>query len=458
MTTTARRVALDLLVAVDTHDAYANLTLSRLLDASGLRPRDRAFATELGYGALRLLGSLDHLLALDSVRPLADLDPDVRAALRLGAVQLWRLRTPPHAAVAESVGLVPQRARGFVNAVLRKTAVRCKGPDPLGLHGLAPRDALALHTGHPRWVVDLLVEALGGESDAQVALEADNASPPVHLVALPHRMSADELAVESGGRRGRFSPYCVVLPGGDPHGLWSVRRGAARVQDEGSQLAAVALHRALPADPHPSVFADVPGGPVDAVTAQSLMRDTAVLERLVDLCAGPGGKAALLGALGGTRRQVVALDVHPHRARLTRDSGVRDVVVADGRLPPLPAGSADAVLLDAPCSGLGALRRRPEARWRRTPDDLPRLVELQRDLLAAGWRLLEPGGVLAYVVCSPVLAEATVVVPADGELLDAPAVLGLVPDARAYDEPRRVQLWPHRHGTDAMSITLLRKH
>ncbi|MGH3744023.1 MAG: RsmB/NOP family class I SAM-dependent RNA methyltransferase, partial [Mycobacteriales bacterium] len=321
-----------------------------------------------------------------------------------------------------------------------------------------PLDALALDTAHPRWVVDLFVEALGSDGELRAALEADNISPPVHLVALPHRMSADELAVESGGRRGKWSPYCVVLPGGDPAALWSVRRGAARVQDEGSQLAALALHRALPADPHPSLFADVPGGPVDAITAQSLMRETTVLERLVDLCAGPGGKAALLGGLGGSRRQVVGVEPRPHRARLVRDGGVRDVVIADGRVPPLPAGCADGVLLDAPCSGLGALRRRPEARWRRSPEDLPALIGLQRELVASAWRLLEPGGVLAYVVCSPVLAEAVLDRPEDAEVLDVPGLLGLPADARAPDDPRRMQLWPHRHGTDAMSAVLLRKH
>jgi 16S rRNA (cytosine967-C5)-methyltransferase len=454
----ARRVALDLVVQVDVDDAYGNLTLPRLLDESALSLRDKAFATELGYGTLRTLGSLDHLVGLDASRPIDELEPEVRAALRLGAYQLWRLGTPPHAAVGETVGLVPERARGFVNAILRKTAARCKGTDPLALQGLPPLDALALETAHPRWVVDLVVEALGGQDEARAALEADNVAPPVHLVALPHRMSADELVVESGGRRGRWSPHCVVLPGGDPGSLWSVRRGTARVQDEGSQLAALALDRALPADLHTRSFADVPGGPVDSGTAQSLLRDTAVLERLVDLCAGPGGKAAFLAGLGGSRRQVVAVELHPHRARLVRDGGLRDVVVADGRRPPLPPGCADGVLLDAPCSGLGALRRRPESRWRKAPEDLPALLALQRELFAAAWRLLGPGGVLAYVVCSPVLAEAVVASPDDAEVLDAPGLLGLGPDARAPENPRRMQLWPHRHGTDAMSVVLLRKH
>ncbi len=453
----ARRVALDLLVAVETQGAYANLYLPRLLGAAHLPERDRAFATELGYGALRAQGSLDALVSRDASRPLAMLEPEVRAALRLGAYQLWVLRTPPHAAVSETVGLVAPRARGFVNAVLRRTADRCRTADPLGLAGLEPRDAFALEHAHPRWIVDAFAAALGGDlAETGRALAADSARPPVHLLAVPGRMSRDELVVESGGLPGRHSPYAVILPHGNPEALLSVRRGAARVQDEGSQLCALALHRALP-DPIPRHFADVPGGPVDRGTAASLLADEPVLERIVDLTAGPGGKAALLAGLGGPRRQVVALELHEHRARLVRDSGVRAVVSADGRRPPLAPGRADGVLLDAPCSGLGALRRRPEARWRRQPEDIAGLVSLQQALLTAAAGLVRPGGVLAYVVCSPHLDEAVAEPPPGFAVLDVPGLLGLGVDAQAPEDPRRLQLWPHRHGTDAMSATLWRR-
>jgi 16S rRNA (cytosine967-C5)-methyltransferase len=303
--------------------------------------------------------------------------------------------------------------------------------------------------------VDRFVEALGSEAEARAALAADATAPPVHLVALPDRMSTDELVVETGGRRGTYARTCVVLPGGDPAGLTSVQRGAARVQDEGSQLCALALDAALPGV-HPGHFADVPGGPVDVATSEALLRDRAVLQRIIDVCAGPGGKARLLAGLNGSRRQVVALELHPHRARLVRTTGLRTVVVADATAPPLPPGCADAVLIDAPCSGLGALRRRPEARWRKSANEIPGLVALQRSLVAAALPLLKPGGLLAYVVCSPVLAEA-VLDPIDGtEILDVPGILGLPDDARAPEDPRRMQLWPHRHGTDAMSMTLLR--
>jgi len=430
----AREVALRLLLAVEIDDVYANLRLPSLLREAGLPPRDRALATELGYGTLRAQGSLDHLLTASSNRPLASLDPDVRALLRLGAYQLWRTRIPRHAAVAATVDLAVGRgARGFVNAVLRRTAERCSGPDPLGLAEVGdPYERLALQHAHPRWVVHAYADALAGDLDeAGAALAGDDTRPTVHLAALPGRITAAELAAESGGSLGPLSPYAVHLDsGGDPASLPSIRAGRARVQDEGSQLVALALHRALAAD-----------GPGD----------------LIDLTAGPGGKAALLAALPGGRR-VLAVELHAHRAILVRSAGVPAVVVADGRRSPLFPGRAAGVLLDAPCTGLGALRRRPEARWRRTPKDLPNLVRSQQGLLDAALELVRPGGVVAYAVCSPHLAEAVLAPRPDVEVIDAPALLGLGESARAPEQGgRRMQLWPHRHGTDAMSLTLLRR-
>lgn len=448
-----REIALEILVAVDVTHAYANLTLPRLLRTSRLPVRDRAFATELTYGTLRAQGTLDRLLTPHLNRPLADLDPEVRAALRLGAYQLWRTRVPVYAAVAQTVALVPNRVHGLVNAVLRKVATAMDRPDPLGVAELAdPLDRLAVQTAHPRWIVGAYHDALGGDlAETAVALAADDARPTVHLVALPGRLTADELAVESGGRASQLSPYAVYLDaGGDPGQLPSVRSGAARVQDEGSQLCALALHRALsPA-----------GVAAGRLYADELLAPPPAAGPILDLAAGPGGKAALLAALESGRRDVIAADVRPHRARLVRGSGVAAVVVSDGRQPPFAPGSAEAVLLDAPCTGLGALRRRPEARWRRRPADLADLVPLQHALLASALELVRPGGLVAYVVCSPHLDEA-VVEPerrAGFDVLDVPGLLGLDASARAGDTGRRrLQLWPHRHGTDAMSMTLLRR-
>jgi 16S rRNA (cytosine967-C5)-methyltransferase len=407
MRVNARTVARDLLVSVEVDGAYANLVLPRLL--RGLPERERGFATELGYGALRMQGTLDHLVDQDASRPIATVEPEVRAALRLGAYQLLATRTPVHAAVGETVELVPARARGFVNAVLRKTASRCKTGDPLGLHGLDRLDALALESAHPRWIVDAFAAALP-DDELPAALAADSERPPVHLAAL----SVDRSTLP--GTPGTLAETAVILEGGDPAEF--VRTGSSRVQDEGSQVCALALSDAL-------------GGPAT----------------VVDLAAGPGGKAAMIASRG---HRVVGLELHPHRAALVSVP----VVIGDGRRAPF--APVDAVLLDAPCSGLGSLRRRPESRWRRRPEDLPGLVALQRELLAAATTLVKPGGLLAYVVCSPVVAEATAAVPAGFTALDVPALTG-IEDGRAADEPTRLQLWPHRHGTDAMSCQLFRR-
>jgi 16S rRNA (cytosine967-C5)-methyltransferase len=293
---------------------------------------------------------------------------------------------------------------------------------------------MALRHSHPRWIASAFRDALGGDLEETArALEADDARPEVHLVA--RRMSREDLLAESGGTAGPWSPRAVRLDeGGSPGAISAVRDGRAGVQDEGSQLMAIAL-AAVPLD-----------GP-DALW--------------VDLCAGPGGKAALLEALADERgARLVAVELQPHRAELVRKAGVRTVLCADGRRPPLAEGSADRVLLDAPCSGLGALRRRPESRWRRQPSDIPGLTALQGELLDGAVRLLRPGGVLAYVTCSPHLAETRVPVldvlrrhPAL-EQLDAREVLPGVPDLGAGPH---VQLWPHRHGTDAMFLSVLRK-
>lgn len=472
----ARAVAFDLLRAVSERGAYANLTLPGMIREEGLGARDAALATELAYGTLRGTGTYDAIVEACVDRPLEDIDPPIRDVLRLGAHQILATRIPPHAAVATSVDLARARIGAgpakFVNAVLRRISAADLSRWVERLAPAAstdPIERLALEHAHPVWIADALNDALwsghaaggaagatGAESagthadgepasarreihdELAAALAADNDPPSVTLVARPGRSSVTEL-VDAGATATAYSPYGAVLGKGDPSDVRAVREHRAGVQDEGSQLVALAL-----------AAAGLEG------------RDAEWL----DMCAGPGGKAALLAGLATERgARLTAMEISPHRARLVEqalsgDQGGHRVVAGDARYDVPDAGSYDRVLLDAPCTGLGALRRRPEARWRRTPEDVPALVALQSELLVSALEAVRPGGLVAYVTCSPHVAETRSIVDGvthdrrDVELLDArpnlPGVPGLGPGPW-------VQLWPHRHGTDAMFLALLRR-
>ncbi|WP_345495755.1 RsmB/NOP family class I SAM-dependent RNA methyltransferase [Nocardia callitridis] len=436
-----REVARDVLRAVRERDAYANLELPGLLRERRVSGRDAALATELAYGACRSRGLLDAVIADGAGREIENIDGPLLDVLRLGVYQLLRTRIGAHAAVNTSVALARAEfgtgKAGFVNAVLRRAGE--KSADEW-VAALAPRDPvgrLAFEYAHPVWIAQAFADALGAHADElSDALAADDARPSVHLVARPGDITALELALVTGGEEGRWSPYAVYLDGGDPGKLEPVREGMAAVQDEGSQLVALALTRAELSGP-----------------------DTG---RWLDLCAGPGGKAALLGALAAIDGfRIDAVEPAEHRAELVRKAVADlpvDVHVADGRSSGLEPGY-DRILVDAPCTGLGALRRRPEARWRRTPADVGDLVPLQRQLLAAAWDLLRPGGVVVYSTCSPHLPETAAVIAdavrrTGAEQLDTRELLPGVADLGAGPS---VQLWPHRHGTDAMFVAALRK-
>ncbi|MCO0633600.1 rRNA small subunit methyltransferase B [Micrococcus luteus] len=475
----ARRVAFGVVRSVHAEDAYANLVLPARIRQARLDRRDAGFATELAYGTLRGLGLYDAILTRCVDRPLEKIDPPVLDALRLGAHQLLGMRVPAHAALDATVSLVRAEigagASGFVNAVLRRVAER---PLEEWLADVAPADggdaALAVRASHPVWIVRALRQALAAhrgtrhiaDRDAELAalLEADNAPPVVNLVALPVAGGAEALAaaLDDGAEPGPLAPDSALHSGGDAGRLPGVREGVLRVQDAGSQLTARALAQA----------------PVPAAEGRA--------ERWLDLCAGPGGKAALLAALAAERgATLVANEVAPHRADLVRQAlaavpaDAWTVRAGDGRTiadAPEAAPAFDRVLVDAPCTGLGALRRRPESRWRRTPADLAELTGLQAELLDAAVSVLAPGGVLAYVTCSPHVAETVVQVQdlvrrhPELELLDARTALDTVAlDDLRLDEAepagapepadvvaRTAQLWPHRHGTDAMFLALLR--
>jgi len=418
----SRDVALAALARVD-EGAYANLVLPPLLRRSGLPPSDRAAVTDLVYGSLRLRAALDFALAPLSRQPLDRLEALVLRGLRLGAYELLFGGTAAHAAVAETVGAVARAGHrgqaGYVNAVLRRLATSPPAwPDP-------DRDPVGWATtrgSHPPWIVEEALARLG-PPELRALVEADNTRPEVSLRATPGATTRDKLLAELAEdglpvRPSPLSPDCVILERGDPGPLAAVREGRAVVQDAASALVAPALG----------------AGPGDLVA---------------DLAAGPGGKAGHLAALGA---RVLAVEIKPRRARLVAQTAARlgltdrlHTVVADGRRPPLRPGRADAALVDAPCSNLGSLRRRPEARWRHGADDLPRLVELQLALLDAAVTAVRPGGAVLYSVCTWTRSETDGVVQ---RLLEGRDDLRL-------DSTR--QLWPHRDGADGMFLARLSK-
>ncbi|WP_394552211.1 RsmB/NOP family class I SAM-dependent RNA methyltransferase [Agromyces sp. MMS24-JH15] len=447
-----RLVAYDVLEAVRDSEAYANLLLPTRIARAGLAGADAGLATELTYGTLRRQGTWDAVIAVAAGRPVQQIDPSVLNVLRLGTHQLLATRVPTHAAVHESVALankVAPAASGFVNAVLRNVSRTEAGEwmRRIGADARDETDRLAIVESHPRWVVRALRAALDREGrgdELEALLAADNASPAVNLVLLP---GLGDVEASDLGEPDRYSP--LGLTADRPLDVVAAHEGRVRVQDEGSQLAALALTRARPIAPG---------------------------ERWLDLCSGPGGKTAILAAEAlAADAMLVANELVPVRAELVRKAvaGVPldvSVRVGDGRELDLAAlgapGGFDRVLLDAPCTGLGALRRRPESRWRKRPADVSELTALQGQLLDAAIGALAPGGILAYVTCSPHTAEThgslgAALARHEGEVeqLDTAGVLQAVA-SRPLDlagDGRTVQLWPHRHGTDAMFVALVRR-
>ena len=433
-----RVLAFRVLRAVDTADAYANLALASAMRDARLSSRDAALATELVAGTLRQRGSYEAILATLVSRPL---DEPVLDVLCLGAHQLLSMRVPQHAAVATSVALargeIGHRVTGLVNAVLRKVAERSLDEwfDELDAD-------VSVRYSHPAWIVEALAESYG--ADPTAVLAADNEPPRVCLVARPGLTTTEELLGVNGASLHPASPIGVEIAGGDPGSIAAVRDGRAGVQDAGSQVIALALAAAS----------------VEAIGA----------ERWLDLCAGPGGKAVLLGALAAQQGAfLLANERAPHRAELVAQAmrglpqGQASVVTGDGTQPAWRPASFDRVLVDAPCSGLGALRRRPESRWRRTPGDIDDLVPLQRALLFQAIESTRPGGVIGYATCSPVLAETVEVVRAvladrDNVVLEnAPVLAPWLQNAACTSMPEAIQLWPNVHRTDAMFLAVLRR-
>lgn len=418
----ARSVALDVIRRVTDEGAYSNLTLARTLARVRLSERDAAFATELVYGTLRRLIPIDHRLAPLLERPIDTAPKGARAALRLGAYQLDFLRVPAHAAVSETVALADPRHRGFVNAVLRRFAT-LEPEVPEGRTDLA----VSLRTGLAEWAVRELRRIVSSDEETERAAAALAARAPLTIRTNTCRTTVDELerelhAARVGTERGTLYPDSLVLASGAPSALPGFSEGRFAVQDQASSFVVAAL------DPRPG-------------------------DRVLDVCAGPGGKTGHLACLIGPEGRSVAADVSPARLELVRANverlGVRtELLVQDGRRPAV-RGGFDRVLVDAPCSGIGSSRRRPELLWRARKDELSSLARLQVGVATAAAGLLRPGGRLVYSVCTFPRAETDAA---------CDAILRRVPELEPIeiagpDGPaERVRLWPHAHGCDAMFV------
>lgn len=460
----ARLTAFQIMQAVTYEDAYANLVLPTRIRRNKLDRQDAGFATELTYGTLRSLGTYDAILAQCVDRPLAKLDKPVLDALRLGTHQLLNMRVPAHAALDTTVALVREQVgtgpSGLVNAVLRKVSQRSFEE---WLNDLAPGqsdDDHSIRYAHPPWILRAIKQSLVANGrdpeEFHAVLTANNIAPELNLIALPG-IGDLEPVLAYGAEISPLAPDAATYSGGDAGKIPGVADGTVRVQDIGSQLTARALAGARTVEPG---------------------------EVWLDMSAGPGGKAAVLAALAQAHGATLqANDISEHRTKLVSqalrvvDEDVWSTSVADGAAlaaDPANAQRFDRILLDAPCTGLGALRRRPEARWRRTPQDLATLTQLQAQLLDAAVTMLKPGGLLAYVTCSPHIAETTLQISdvlkrhPEVELMDSATAIQqvanhqdgqpvLTRDSITADTAaaNTAQLWPDLHHTDAMFFALL---
>ncbi|MCS4484359.1 16S rRNA methyltransferase [Gleimia sp. 6138-11-ORH1] len=456
----ARVVAYEVLLEVEVNKAFANLALPPALSKAKLDLRDAALATELVYGSLRNQARIDWVIEQCMPRKLTDLDSEVRVILRMTGHQILHMRVPDHAAVAESVELTKYMCgfgvEKFVNGVARAMVEHTPGEWERRIKAIeANVTRVSIQYSHPEWIVRAFAQALVAHGlpakELTALLAANNTNPEVMLCARPGQVLPADLADDAARylraepRPATYSEWGVALNQGDPGRLNAIRDGRASVQDEGSQLVASAL-----------------------AELEIATEDT----KWLDMCAGPGGKAGLLAAyadLNGV--DLLANEVTAHRAQLVEQT-VRpfdnvEVVVGDGR-EIAKHGKFSRIMLDAPCTGLGSLRRRPESRWNRKPSDVIQLCKLQAELLDAGLDALEIGGVLAYVTCSPHEQETIAQIKriadrSDIEILNTKAAVEAVAmepiklTATEIGSGNTIQLWPHLHQTDAMFLCLIKK-
>lgn len=439
----ARETAAEILQEVHGEGAYANVALVRTLRRKELSDMDRRFVTELVYGAVKAGDTLDWILCRYVNRPLGKIPPMVREILRLGIYQIFFMeKVPPSAACNEAVELTKKYSHGgtvkFVNAVLRTAArepEKARFPEGKG----KDVEALALSACHPLWLVKRWMKEFGLEETKRLC--AFHNAPPVlslrtNTLKICREDLLDELAREGvEARPSQWAPEGIrCLSHGPLDDLSALGQGFCQVQDESSMLVA-------------HVVAPRAG------------------DFVIDACAAPGGKATHLAALMGGRGRVLACDIYDHKLRRIEENskrlgiGILETELMDARnLWKKYDGQADRVLVDAPCSGLGVLRRKPDARWKKNPADLQALPELQSAILEGSARAVKPGGVLVYSTCTMEAAENQQVVEAflkahgNFHLDDTGSFL---PSEKR--EGKMVQLYPQRDGTDGFFIARMIK-
>ena len=433
-----RLLAFDVISEVNRQGGYSNLLLPQALSESSFDERDRAFTTELVYGTIRMQGLYDYIFAQISDRPWVQVDADIVDLARMGAHQIFSMRTPPHAAVSATVDVARKRlgeSKGsFINALMRKATAKELGDWLLPLENETDFVKRAsIEYSHPEWIISAYLDLLKDEDLVRDELISNNTPAKPTLVSWPGASTQEEL-VSLGASATEFSRFGAVF-NGSPASLEIVRHRRAGVQDEGSQLVA-------------QIFSDA----------------TLNAKRTLDLCAGPGGKAALLSHICDVSgRDFVANEISDARASLVKKViGRFPVIVGDARSISDSGEKFDAILADVPCTGLGALRRRPEVRWRRNLKDLAPLLQLQREIVEGALAALNPGGLFGFATCSPHYAETTAQVQAilkshpELELIDISTYLpqGLQDCTRGG----ALSLWGHLHNTDSMYLALLRKN
>lgn len=432
----SRLLAFDLLTEVNRNEGYSNLLLPQALNASKLDERDKSLVTELLYGTIRMQGKHDWVLSQISDRPWSEVDPGIVDVCRMGVHQIHEMRVPDHAAVASTVEVARKRLgeskASFVNAMLRNVTRKSREEWFLPLDAIADHvERFSIQYSHPQWIVSAYFDLLKSWDEVESALAINNEPATPTLVSWPGLSTVSDL-IDIGAEPTTYSPYGAHWKG-NPGALDLIKSRKIGVQDEGSQLVAL-------------VFAAAAGG-----------------ESWLDMCAGPGGKAALLSNIARQRNiTFTANEVSAVRADLVRQvvNGDR-VLVGDGREIGDHNEKFDAILIDAPCTGLGALRRRPEVRWRRTLQDLRELTQLQRELIESAVRALKVGGVLGYATCSPHLAETSIQVSdlkkkhLTMEQLDISPYLPT--NLENSERDMAMSLWTHRSDTDAMYLALFKK-